>query len=143
MLTELSEVIKKHTLSERVFKLPLSGIVTSPFGKRQSPDSKEEENHTGIDIDAPLGTEVFTAYKGKVTRVEENEFYGKFVMVDHGGGLVSLYGHLSEQKVNVGDEADENTVVGLSGNSGRSTGPHLHFEIRKDGQCVNPQDYIY
>ena len=142
MLSDISSVIKRHTVGGKVFKMPVKGEITSPFGKRISPDGKNEETHTGMDINAQEGTQVLSSYKGTVSRVEENEFYGKFIMIEHGKSLFSLYGHLSEQMVEVGDEVNESTVIGLSGNSGRSTGPHLHFEIRKNGECVNPEDYI-
>ena len=142
MASDIGKTIKIHTVGERVFSLPHKGEITSPFGKRQRPDGEGEEEHTGIDIDAPLNTSVYAGYEGRVTRVEENEFYGKFVMIEHSPSLVTLYGHLNEQSVNIGDFVNKETVIGLSGNTGRSTGPHIHFEIRKSGKCVNPEDYI-
>ena len=78
----------------------------------------------------------------EVLRVEENEYYGKFIMIEHSKNLVSLYGHLNEQKVLPGDIIKTGATIGLSGSTGKSTGPHLHFEIRKDGKCVNPEDYL-
>lgn len=142
MLDDIKNVIYSHTTGHRVFKKPIDDIITSPFGKRENPITKEEEIHTGIDINAAENTEVKAANKGKVIRVEENEFYGKFIMIEHSGNLVSLYGHLNEQSVKPGDEVSDSQIIGLSGSTGRSTGPHLHFEIRKNSECVNPEDYL-
>lgn len=142
LLKDVRNVFYSHTIGHKVFRLPVDDIITSPFGKRENPITGEDELHTGIDINSPENTEVKTAYPGKVIRVEENEFYGKFIMIEHTGNLVSLYGHLNEQSVKPGDMVAENQIIGLSGSTGRSTGPHLHFEIRKEGECVNPEDYL-
>ena len=142
MLSDLREVIYAHTTGNKIFKMPVYGTVTSPFGKRKDPLTNEETEHFGIDIDAPLNTPVCASYSGKVLRVEENEYYGKFIMIEHSKNLVSLYGHLNEQKVLPGDIIKTGATIGLSGSTGKSTGPHLHFEIRKDGKCVNPEDYL-
>ncbi len=143
MASDIGAVIKIHTMGNRIFAMPVQGEITSPFGLRQKPDGEGEEEHTGMDINAAENTPVHSAYRGKVIRVEENEFYGKFVMIEHLPSLVTLYGHLNSQSVNVGDFVEADTEIGLSGSTGRSTGPHLHFEVRKDGKCVNPKDYIF
>lgn len=143
MVSDIGGVIRVHTMGSRILSLPLSGEITSPFGLRQRPDGDGEEEHTGVDINAAENTPVNSAYRGKVIRVEENEFYGKFIMIEHLPSLVTLYGHLNSQSVSVGDFVEADTEIGLSGSTGRSTGPHLHFEVRKDGKCVNPMDYIF
>lgn len=142
LLSDIKKTVYAHTVGGKVFIKPVDDIITSPFGKREDPLTNEENNHTGIDINAPENTEVKSTYGGKVLRVEENEFYGKFIMIEHFNSLVSLYGHLNEQKVNVGDSVEKGDIIGLSGSTGRSTGPHLHFEIRKDGECVDPEGYL-
>lgn len=142
MFKEIKNVIIDNTVGNKIFSMPLEGKITSPFEKRENPITKEIENHTGIDIDAPLNTDVKTAYEGKVIRAEENPFYGKFIMIEHKNKLVSLYGHLNEILVNVGDNIEMGDIIAKSGSSGKSTGPHLHFEIRKDGTCVNPEEYL-
>ncbi len=142
LLSDIKKTVYAHTVGGKVFIMPVDDIITSPFGKRADPVTSEEVTHTGIDINAKENTEVKSAYSGKVLRVEENEFYGKFIMVEHFDSLISLYGHLNEQKVNIGDTVEKGDVIGLSGSTGRSTGPHLHFEIRKDGECVDPKGYL-
>ena len=142
MFNDFGKVIYTHTRGNKVFLLPLKGEITSPFGKRKDPVTNEEANHFGIDINASLNTPVCAASDGRVLRVEENEYYGKFIMIEHFGSLVSLYGHLNEQKVLPGDTVKCGDEIGLSGSTGKSTGPHLHFEIRKNGECVNPEDYL-
>lgn len=142
MISDIKEVIIRHTRGTRIFSMPIQGEITSPFGKRTDPITNEESEHTGMDIDASSDTDVHSSYKGKVLRAEENEYYGKFIMIEHFDGIVTLYGHLNEILVNIGADVDEKTVIGKSGNTGRSTGPHLHFEVRKDGKCVNPEDYL-
>lgn len=142
MATDIKKVIYFHTVASRVFKMPVNGSITSPFGEREDPITNEKVIHTGIDIDAPLNTPIYSAYDGKVLRVEENEYYGKFIMIEHFGSLVSLYGHLNEQNVKIGDLVTTETVIGKSGQTGRVTGAHLHFEIRKDEECVDPEDYM-
>lgn len=142
LISDIKNIVYAHTVGGKVFIKPVDDIITSPFGKREDPLNNGEDNHTGIDINAKENTEVKSAYSGKVLRVEENEFYGKFIMIEHFNSLVSLYGHLNEQKVNVGDDVKKGDIIGLSGSTGRSTGPHLHFEIRKDGKCVDPSGYF-
>ncbi len=142
LVSDIGGVIKSHTLGNRIFSMPVQGEITSAFGLRQKPDSEGEEEHTGMDISVGENTPVYSAGRGKVIRVEENEFYGKFVMIEHLPSVVTLYAHLNSQSVNVGDYVDGETEIGLSGSTGRSTGPHLHFEVRKNGKCVNPEDYI-
>jgi murein DD-endopeptidase MepM/ murein hydrolase activator NlpD len=95
--------------------------------------------HSGLDMSVPLGTPVKPIMKGRVKQAERNWFgYGNMVVVEHGKDFESLYGHLSKINVQVGDEVNTETIIGLSGSTGHSTGPHLHLEIHQDGKAINP-----
>lgn len=142
MFSEIGEVISRHTKGKETFSPPINSVITSPFGKRNNPLSGEEEIHTGIDYDAPMSSNVYAAKSGEVTRVEENQFYGKFIMVKHDEKTETLYGHLEEQIAQIGDVVKSGQIIAKSGSSGNSTGPHLHFEIRVDKKPVNPEDYL-
>jgi murein DD-endopeptidase MepM/ murein hydrolase activator NlpD len=117
---------------------PLSGPITSDFGNRIHPITGEEKFHAGIDIGASEGTPVGAAGAGEVTMAGWNGGYGNCVMIDHGNGLESLYGHLSAIMVSVGDLVTQLQTIGLVGSTGDSTGPHLHFELRQDGTPIDP-----
>ncbi|HZV51890.1 MAG TPA: peptidoglycan DD-metalloendopeptidase family protein [Candidatus Dormibacteraeota bacterium] len=99
--------------------------------------------HTGIDLAVPVGTPVAAAAAGEVVLVGDGTTgYGTYVVIAHGGGLVTLYGHLSQALVAVGERVDQGQVIGLSGSTGASTGPHLHFEVRLNGEPVDPLGYL-
>ena len=117
--------------------------VTSEFGYRSDPFTGQTKGHTGIDIAVPTGTPVRAALPGVVTTATYNAGgYGYYVMIDHGNGMVTLYAHNSKLLVRVGDTVEAGDTVSLSGSTGRSTGPHLHFEVRINGQRVNPRSYL-
>ena len=117
--------------------------VTSEFGYRRDPFTGETRGHTGIDIAVPTGTPVRAALPGVVTTATYNAGgYGYYVMIDHGNGMVTLYAHCSKLVARVGSTVQAGDIVSLSGSTGRSTGPHLHFEVRINGQCVNPRSYL-
>jgi murein DD-endopeptidase MepM/ murein hydrolase activator NlpD len=117
--------------------------VTSPFGIREDPlNPGSKEFHTGIDFGIPEGTPVKAAADGVVVLAGEYGGYGKAVVIRHADGLSTIYGHLSEIKTEERKEVKQGDVIGLSGNTGRSTAPHLHFEIRENGQPVDPSLYI-
>lgn len=117
--------------------------VTSEFGYRSDPFTGQTKGHTGLDIAVPTGTPVRAALAGVVTTAAYNAGgYGYYVMVDHGNGMVTLYAHNSRLLVRVGETVEAGDVVSLSGSTGRSTGPHLHFEVRVNGQRVNPRPYL-
>jgi murein DD-endopeptidase MepM/ murein hydrolase activator NlpD len=122
------------------FNIP-SGRITSPFGNRTNPTGSGTENHTGIDISMPVGTGVNSTALGVVTAIgnDGSLSYGKWVDVSHGNGLTSRYGHLSRIWYNPGRVLNAGEELGLSGNTGRSTGPHLHLEIRHNGVPINPR----
>ena len=98
--------------------------------------------HSGLDIAVPLGTSVLAANNGTVIKTEYSSSYGNMVMIDQGGGIVTAYAHLSEFVANVGDSVERGTIIAKSGSTGWSTGPHLHFEVRINGQCVDPINYL-
>ena len=114
--------------------------VTSGFGYRYI--FGKTQIHKGIDFGAPIGTPIYATGNGVVTYSGWGTGYGRYIEVDHGNGLVTRYGHLSANYVNVGDTVSANQNIGASGNTGRSTGPHLHYEVRQNGQAVNPQTYL-
>jgi murein DD-endopeptidase MepM/ murein hydrolase activator NlpD len=111
-------------------------FVTSPFGPRWN------DTHEGIDLDAGLRDKIFAAEKGIVTKAGKGSGYGKMVIIKHAGGYETVYAHMSRIKVKEGDRVRKGDVVGLAGNTGTSTGVHLHFEILKDGKPVNPEAYV-
>ncbi|MEN6625680.1 MAG: M23 family metallopeptidase [Candidatus Sumerlaeia bacterium] len=126
----------------RMFALPMTGELSSQYGYRRHPMGGGVKFHRGVDIANREGTLVGAAAAGTVTKVSYNSSYGRHIVVTHGGGYETLYGHLSRTLVKVGQEVDQGQVVGREGDTGRSTGPHLHFEIRKNGQSVDPEAYV-
>jgi murein DD-endopeptidase MepM/ murein hydrolase activator NlpD len=121
---------------------PLEGRVASGFGQRLDPFNGEGAFHEGIDIDAPLGTQVRAAADGDVTLAGMNAGYGREIMLDHGHDVLTLYGHLSAIAVVVGQHVIRGQVIGFVGQSGRATGPHLHYEVRVHKVAVNPHKYL-
>lgn len=115
---------------------------TSPFGHRLDPFTRSLAMHTGLDFRAEHGTQVRTAGAGRVVMAEYNGGYGNMVEIDHGHGLTTRYAHLSQMAVAEGQQVTAGTVVGRVGSTGRSTGPHLHYETRIDGDAVDPQRFI-
>jgi murein DD-endopeptidase MepM/ murein hydrolase activator NlpD len=121
---------------------PVNGRLLSRFGDRQDPFSGEGAFHTGVDISALTGTPVHAAADGIVYTAEYEGGYGKMVVVDHGNGVRTRYAHLSAFEVVAGQEVRRGQVIALSGNTGRTTSPHLHFEVRMGGNAVNPYPYL-
>ena len=118
------------------FIWPLSGPITSPFGMRWG------SLHPGIDIGVPTGTPIHAAAAGKVIWCGWMSGYGNLVMIDHGGGLASLYGHQSRIAASCGESVAQGQLIGYIGCTGFCTGPHLHFEIRVNGSPVDPLGYL-
>lgn len=121
---------------------PVNGRLLSRFGDREDPFSGEGQFHTGVDISAPLGTPVHAAADGIVYHAEYAGHYGKLVIIDHGNGMRTWYAHLSRFEVVPGQEIRRGDVLALSGDTGRTTAPHLHFEVRVGGSPVNPHPYL-
>lgn len=115
---------------------PVNGPVTSPFGLRR--DGWGLEIHRGVDISVPTGTPVRAMAPGHVRFAGTMSGYGLVVVLDHGHGLRSLYAHLSELRVTAGQDIESRGVVGLSGSTGRASGPHLHFEVIRGGSARDP-----
>jgi murein DD-endopeptidase MepM/ murein hydrolase activator NlpD len=141
---ELDDFFKnqKSLLSSTPSIWPTRGWVTSSFGFRKSPFTGLREKHEGWDIAARNGAPVRATADGVVV-VEGREYgYGNLVEIDHGYGVVTRYGHNSKHLVKVGDRIKRGQVVSLVGNTGRSTGPHLHYEVLLNGVPVNPKNYI-
>ncbi|HAM99076.1 MAG TPA: hypothetical protein DCQ26_10755 [Marinilabiliales bacterium] len=130
----------------RKFVLPIEGpkcSISSGFGMRMHPVKKVEMMHNGIDFKAETGTPVVAVAHGVVIKKEFLEgTYGNVVVIEHANGFVTLYAQLSEFKTELGQSVYQGQEIGLVGSSGLSTGPHLHFEVRKDGEFVNPADYL-
>lgn len=116
--------------------------ITSPFGLRIHPVLKTQKGHTGIDIGAAHGTNVLAAQSGTVIMASYNGGYGNCVMIDHGGGVVTLYGHNSAMNVSVGQYVSRGEVIAKVGSTGMSTGPHIHFEVRVNGVIKDPMPYL-
>ena len=125
---------------------PVAGQITLEFGQ---PDPPYQEHHTGIDIANPhrhIGDSITTFMTGKVVTVNSSPNnptgYGEYVAIDHGNKITSLYGHMSETKVFVGQQVKPGDIIGLEGETGHATGPHVHFEIRVYGIPVNPRVFM-
>ena len=117
-------------------------VVTSEFGNRRDPFTGERKGHTGMDLAVPTGTPIRAALPGTVTVSQYNSSYGYYVMIDHGNGLSTLYGHNSQLLAQVGQTVEAGDIIALSGSTGRSTGPHLHFEVRVNGERTDPRYYL-
>lgn len=117
-------------------------IVTSEFGYRRDPFTGEVDGHNGMDLAVPTGTAIRSALAGTVTAARYDSSYGYYVHIDHGDGLSTLYAHCSQLLVRAGQTVQAGEVVARSGSTGRSTGPHLHFEVRVNGQRTDPRYYL-
>ena len=117
---------------------PVRGELTSPFGLRTHPITGEQDFHTGVDIAAPAGADIWAAYPGTVAEVGESETYGNFITLDHGGGLSTTYCHCSAVLAREGQRLPAGARIAEVGSTGVSTGPHLHFEVRVDGDYGDP-----
>ena len=121
---------------------PVEGRLMSYFGRRSDPFSGEGAFHAGIDIAVPTGTAVHATADGTVLTAEWAGQYGRLVVIDHGNGLQTYYAHMSRLDVIAGQWVHRGEAIGRSGNSGRSTGAHLHYEVRRGGTPVNPSPYL-
>lgn len=138
---------KWHGLNRLTQILPIgkpveSTVVTSPYGPRKDPFTKTQKQHKGIDFSGKIGTELYAVAPGRVVSAGDRSGYGTTVEIDHGLGFTTLYAHLSKVMVSRGDWVRPGSVVGLGGSSGRSTGPHLHYEIRYKGTPFNPINFV-
>jgi murein DD-endopeptidase MepM/ murein hydrolase activator NlpD len=122
---------------------PVEGRVGSGFGEREDPFNGEGKFHSGVDIEAPYGTPVRAAADGEATGESMGAGYGRQVVLNHGHGYVTVYGHLSSIAVLPGQHVTRGQVIGYVGQSGRATGPHLHYEVRVNNTPVNPHKYLH
>ena len=122
---------------------PVRGPVNSGYGGRTSPWSAKSEFHSGLDIGAPIGTPVKAPAPGTVVFAGTHPEYGQTLIIDHGNDTKSLYGHLSKLSVVVDQKIQRGEPIAMTGNTGRSSGPHLHYEIQVKGQSVNPTSYLW
>ena len=132
-----------RSLASLPWRWPLLGTVNSEFGARTSPWTGTSEFHSGIDIGVPLGSAVHAPGAGVVAFAGVQGHYGLAVVLDHGDELRTLYGHLSRTAVVVDQKVQRGQLIGYSGNSGKSSGPHLHYEIALQGRPVNPRAYLW
>lgn len=121
---------------------PAAGVLTAGFGLRADPFTGQQEFHTGIDISSATGGRIVAPANGTVVRVGWENGYGRVVEVAHGFGIRTVYAHLDTSRVIEGQRIRRGELVGLIGSSGRSTGPHLHYEVLVGGKPVNPLDYV-
>lgn len=129
---------KCELLTNPLGTLVRSTHVTSSFGMRIHPFTGDCSFHRGIDIAAPRGTRILPIAPGTVIKVEKQKYYGNLIVIDHGNGITSLYAHIWETIVEEGDKVGFETMIGKVGMSGRTTGPHLHFELHIVGEHIDP-----
>jgi murein DD-endopeptidase MepM/ murein hydrolase activator NlpD len=135
------KVLRKRGYTPTIW--PVDGKLEGGFGGRRNPfGGSGYEFHTGQDIEAPIGTPVVAGARGRVSFVGWQNGYGQLVVVDHGGGLSTRYGHLSHIDVEIGQTVTRAQLLGRVGSTGRSTGPHLHYEVRINDEPVNPLQYL-
>jgi len=133
---------KRNLLASTPSIKPVDGWITSKFGYRKSPFTGKRTFHTGLDIANKTGTKIIATADGKISYADRKMYIGKLVVIDHGYGRVSRYGHLQKILVKPGQKVKRGDVIGLLGNTGKSTGPHVHYEVRINNAPVNPLKYI-
>lgn len=142
----ITEQIKNYgddgtSYGDGVMCWPCSGTISCEYGYRYCP-FHGYELHSGIDIAVPTGTNIKAAASGTVMQAYYNSSYGNMILINHGGGIYTLYAHNSSLLVSAGTKVSKGQVIAKSGSTGNSTGPHCHFEVRKNGQPVNPRNYL-
>ncbi len=133
---------KKNLLASTPSIKPVNGWITSRFGYRKSPFTGKRSFHSGLDISNRPGTKIISTADGKVTYAAEKMYFGNLIILDHGYGKVTKYAHNKKILVKKGQKVKRGDVIALMGNTGKSTGPHLHYEVRINGAPVNPLKYI-
>jgi murein DD-endopeptidase MepM/ murein hydrolase activator NlpD len=124
-------------------RIPVEGVrLTSDYGMRWHPVTGGRRQHKGVDLAGPTGTPVHATADGTVARADWFSSYGLYVQLEHGGNLQTRYGHMSRLNVAAGQQVHKGDVIGYIGTTGRSTGPHLHYEVRIAGEAVNPIPYM-
>lgn len=136
-----AEYAAQSTYVGGTFMWPLpagNNVVTCKYGMRTHPITGKRKLHTGADLRASTGTKVYAANKGTVTTSGYSSAWGNYIIISHGGGITTLYAHMSKRSVSKDDKVKQGDIIGYSGNTGYSTAPHLHFEISKNGSTYNP-----
>ena len=137
------KIVERGTKIPPTYIKPLSGgRLSSGFGGRKAPTKGASTNHKGVDWATPIGTAIYASSGGTVTKAGWGSGYGYVIYIKHPDGRETRYGHLSKVLVSPGQSVKQGQKIALSGNTGRSTGPHLHFEIRINGVAVNPLKYL-
>ena len=143
MLSQLDKLeSQKSLLASTPAIRPAKGWLTSKFGYRTSPFTGRREFHKGLDIANQKGTKVLVTADGMVKSVGSRRYLGNYIVIDHGHGMVTHYGHLAKALIKRGDKVKRGDVIAEMGNSGRSTGPHVHYAVYLNGVPVNPSTYI-
>lgn len=138
----ISDGKAKYAGGKMIWPVPSSKKIDSPFGYRIHPVYKKKKMHTGVDIDAAMGASIIAANSGKVISSGWKDGYGNTVIIDHGGGITTLYAHCSKLLVKTGSKVEAGQTIAKAGKTGVATGPHLHFEVRINGEVTNPLNYI-
>lgn len=144
-LDGIASMLARRDLDQMAFpsRTPIPGVaISSGFGRRIDPFTRRPAQHAGIDYSAPHGTSILASAGGRIHRAGPYGAYGRTVEIDHGDGLVTRYGHLYRILVRVGDTVLPGQAIATVGSTGRSTGPHLHFEILREGRQVRPDLYL-
>ena len=132
-----------YDISYTPLGLPFTGAITSTFGHRENPfGGNAVETHKGLDISGPMGAAVKAMAKGEVAFAGLKGGFGNCIILKHGNGFETLYGHLSKILVHMGEQIDIGRQIGNIGSTGRSTGPHLHYEVHHNGQQINPENFL-
>ncbi|MGB3210301.1 MAG: M23 family metallopeptidase [Desulforhopalus sp.] len=124
------------------FGRPVKGPITSRYGKRKDPLNNKSAFHSGIDFRGKRGEKIFATADGVVKKAFRNGGYGNYVLIDHGNGYTTSFSHMQKYLVKKGDKIERGQVIGLVGNTGRSTGTHLHYEIALDKKSINPYNFL-
>jgi murein DD-endopeptidase MepM/ murein hydrolase activator NlpD len=138
---------KLAMLKQIISNLPLAYPISNPemqstFGRRVDPFTGHLAFHSGLDMSGPAGTKIFSTADGKVSSAGYNGAYGNAVDIDHGYGVSTRYGHMSRILVKEGQEVHKGDLIGIQGSTGRSTGPHVHYEVRYRGQAMDPKNFL-
>jgi murein DD-endopeptidase MepM/ murein hydrolase activator NlpD len=134
---------QKQRLDHTPSTYPVNGVLMRGFGVKSDPFTGKVRPHHGLDLAAAMGTPIYSPAAGKVILREFQTQYGNTVVIDHGYGVETLYGHMSKFAAKLGQTVRRGEILGYVGNSGYSTGPHLHYEVHADGRPQNPMDYVY
>ncbi|WP_244610259.1 peptidoglycan DD-metalloendopeptidase family protein [Bathymodiolus heckerae thiotrophic gill symbiont] len=142
ILSKARTVFSDKTLSNGLFSRPVDGITTSPFGLKRFYNGQARRPHTGLDYAGGIGTLIKAPADGKVILIGEYFFNGKAIFLDHGQGLISVYIHLNKHLVKQGQSVKQGEVIGKIGQSGRATGPHLHWGVYLNRTAINPNLFL-